>query len=104
MNDHFHIVEDDRLPALKRICYDNDGVFPLTSVTAQTFTMTGPGGTITGTATIEDAVNGVIRYDWGATDTNVPGLYRGRFKVTISSKTMSFPSDGYIMVTVAEST
>lgn len=104
MNDHFFIVEGDRLPALRRVCMDNDGVFPLVDASSPVFYLRGPAGLLINgvAAVIENAAAGIIRYDWAANDTADPGTYLGWFKVTIGGLPISFPNDGFIVVTIRE--
>lgn len=53
-------------------------------------------------ATIVDAENGIVRYDWAA-GIAAPGDYEAEFQVTYADASIeTYPNDGYIAVVVAE--
>lgn len=55
--------------------------------------------------TIDDAVNGVVFYDWQAGDTDTPGYYLGQVVVTWSGsppRPQTYPATGRIYVLIAE--
>ena len=51
--------------------------------------------TVNRSATIEDAVNGVVRYEWGANDLAIPGTYQGQFEVTYSDSKIQTTKDTF---------
>lgn len=52
-------------------------------------------------ATIVTAVDGIVRYDWQASDTDTIGSYQAEFEVTYADTTIeTFPNDGYVRVEV----
>ena len=44
-------------------------------------------------ATIVTAASGIVSYDFATADVNTPGIYWGRFTVTQSSETNTYPAD-----------
>ena len=44
-------------------------------------------------ATIVTAASGIVAYDFASADVNTPGIYWGRFTVTQSSETNTYPAD-----------
>ena len=44
-------------------------------------------------ATIVTAASGIVSYDFASADVNTPGIYWGRFTVTQSSETSTYPAD-----------
>lgn len=105
MNLSFVIKQDQRGPALEATLTKGDG-------TPQDLS----GGTVTfylrrrrtnvlkvngGAVTIVNASQGQVRYSWGASDTDTPGMYLAEFQIANLSPTpVRFPSEGYIVVHV----
>ena len=55
------------------------------------------------TATITDAPNGLVEYQWAAADVDTPGAYRVEFFVTYAGGLIQrFPQRGYLEVVIAE--
>lgn len=99
----FIIKENDLLPTLDATLSDAGGVFDLTAATGVTFIMNATkGGTpkISAAATVTNALNGMVRYEWTGTDTDEVGTYMCEFEVTIGGKTITFPNDSYFQVEV----
>ena len=44
-------------------------------------------------ATIVTAASGIVSYDFASADVNTPGIYWGRFTVTQSGETNTYPAD-----------
>ena len=44
-------------------------------------------------ATIVTAASGIVSYDFATADVNTPGIYWGRFTVTQSGETNTYPAD-----------
>ena len=44
-------------------------------------------------ATIVTAASGIVSYDFASVDVNTPGIYWGRFTVTQSGETNTYPAD-----------
>ena len=54
-------------------------------------------------ATIIDDVNGVVKYDWVAGDTDTAGTYYGEIEVTYGDATVeTFPNNGYFTIIIKE--
>lgn len=54
-------------------------------------------------ATIIDDVNGVVKYDWVAGDTDTAGTYYGEIEVTYGDATVeTFPNNGYFTILIKE--
>lgn len=54
---------------------------------------------ISAAAVIVDAVNGKVRYDWIAGDTNIAGTYFAEWEITKpGSRPMTAPGEGFITV------
>jgi hypothetical protein len=52
-------------------------------------------------ATIDDATNGLVHYEWQAGNTDVPGAYRCEFVVTFAGGDIQrFPQGSYLEVIV----
>lgn len=52
-------------------------------------------------ATILDAPNGTVKYDWAIGDTDEPGEYFAEWEVAFSDGTVeTFPNDGFILIAV----
>lgn len=43
-------------------------------------------------ATVVDALTGMVKYEWSGNDTNIPGSYYGEFEATFGAKPLSFPN------------
>lgn len=52
-------------------------------------------------ATVVDATNGIVEYQWSVTDTATAGTFFGEFQVTFAdSNVESFPNDSNIEILV----
>lgn len=52
-------------------------------------------------ATITNAQNGEVEYDWEVGDTDDPGRYEAEFQVNYSNGDVeTFPNDGYIIIKI----
>jgi hypothetical protein len=101
----FWIKKGDRRPYLDAQCVDEDNnAVDLTAATSVQFNMFDKVGTVKislQAATIEDAVTGMVRYAWGATDTDTQGDFGGEFQVTWNDGTKStFPNHKYIRIKI----
>ncbi len=95
----------DRLPSIERVLRaPDDTPVDLTGASGVVFKFqlatTPPGAVISGSCVIVDALNGRVRYDWGASDTAVGGTYRAEFIATIGGKEETFPNKGFLVLVV----
>lgn len=51
-------------------------------------------------ATIVDAENGRVAYEWGATDTDTAGKYKAQWEDTADGKKRTFPPKGYLYIEI----
>lgn len=55
------------------------------------------------TASIVSALNGTVKYDWVAGDTNTAGTYNAEWEVTFSGGGIqTFPNDAYFQITIGD--
>ena len=56
------------------------------------------------TAQVVSSSAGVVtvQYNWGATDTDTPGLYRGEFEVNLGGLPLTLPTQGYLSILIEE--
>lgn len=98
-----YMKKGDRLPLLRASLTGADGVALNLTAASVVFRMRPRGGSalkVNSSATVVDAVNGVVQYGWGATDTDTEGLYDGEFVVTVGGLVETVPSSGYVLVSV----
>lgn len=101
------IKQGDTSPALVATLLDeNNAALDLTGVTSVTFSMKTPDGdpkVDEASATVEDAGNGVVKYQWISTDTDEDGRYDGEFAVTWADGTITrFPNFRYIGIEILD--
>ena len=101
--DTFSIKRNDTLPALQAILSDDNGPVDLTGATVL-FTMAAASEddcgnssstqpvakfkkacTVVGSQAVGSPTRGMVRYEWGATDTDTAGYYVGEFEVNYGS-------------------
>jgi len=106
MDSHFQIEQGAQNPSLEATLTKGDGTPQDLTGGTVTWSMkrvrTGAVKVNAGAATIVGAqANGQVKYAWGGADTDTPGVYRGRFRVTgLAGGPAAFPTSGYIYVTV----
>lgn len=98
----FAIKQGDRLPLLNATLVDSDGAAVNLTGASVRFLMRNEAGTVVvnQAATVVSAASGTVRYSWGATDTATAGVYNAEFEVTVDSLKRTFPTQGYLRVTV----
>lgn len=106
-NLRFPIKRHDRLPALKvALTYRDGTAVSLVGATSPKFYMRSTSAAdsttpkVDGVATITDAANGLLQYDWAANDTDTAGSYLAEFEVQISGRRMTFPAGDQLVVQV----
>lgn len=102
----FTFKQGDRLPALNVTLTDFNGAVDLTTSTSIRFQMEKKGirerviDSTNVTIVNSPGVDGVVTYQWQLADTDDWGLFRGLFIVTFDNGESSFPSDGYIEISI----
>lgn len=102
----FYIKQNDTSPAMLATLQDASGTaVNLTAATVR-FHMRAIGATqtkVNAAATITDAPNGIVRYNWSASDTNTVGQFQAEFQVTYADgKIETFPNDSYLPVEITD--
>lgn len=95
----FSIKVGDRLPVFEAILQANGAAQSLVGAVAVRFRWRlesqAPSLTRVGTGAVVDAAAGRVKYEWGSTDTLVPGNYSAEWEVEwAGSKLQTFPSEG----------
>lgn len=104
----FTLKAHDRLPSIQATFTTGPATAPvpvdLTSATGVKFIMKAVVGgaiTVNSPAVIVTPASGVVRYDWAAADTALPGDYTAEWQVTwAGGKQQTFPTLTYHTVTV----
>ena len=102
----FYVKQNDTSPAILATLQDADGnAVNVTGATVR-FHMRAVGSTtvvVDEAATIVTALDGLVRYDWQAADTDTIGPYQAEFEVTYADSSVeTFPNDGYIRVEIID--
>jgi hypothetical protein len=102
----FYIKQNDTSPAMLATLQDADGnAVNLTGATVR-FHMRAVGGAqvvVDQSATVVTAIDGLVRYNWIADDTDTIGSYQAEFEVTYADASIeTFPNDGYIRVEIID--
>lgn len=103
----FTIKQNDLLPEISGICQDAAGVaVNLTTATGVAFHMVASVGGATkvnAAAVVVDATNGIVKYSWAGTDTNLVGDFLAEFEVTFPGpKQLTFPNDSNLTVSIVD--
>ena len=100
----FYIKQNDTSPSMLATLQDaNDVAVDLTSASVRFHLRPISSNTVKvdQAATIVTAVDGLVRYDWQAADTDTTGSYQAEFEVTYADASIeTFPNDGYIRVEI----
>lgn len=100
--------QNDRLPSLTVTATQADGTaYDLTGATGAVFHLrnseTGAVKLSSMTATVVNAAQGILRYDWGTNDLDTAGLFDAEFEVTMNTgRKITVPTQGYISVRVVD--
>lgn len=102
----FYVKQNDTSPAMLATLQDADGnAVNVTGATVR-FHMRAVGSTqvvVDEAATIVTPLDGLVRYDWQAADTDTIGSYQAEFEVTYADSSVeTFPNDGYIRVEIID--
>ena len=100
----FYIKRNDTSPAIQTSLKDeNKDPIDLTDCDVK-FLMGRPGESpkVNASATIVDAPNGLVKYNWQPQDTDTEGTFYAEFEVTYpNSSKETFPNKDYISIYVA---
>lgn len=101
---NFFIRSRDREPYLRGELRDAAGaVINLTGATVRFVMVDASNGSeaVNALATLVDAANGVVEYQWADGDTNTNGLYLARWVVTTSAAhQLTVPNNGDLLVQI----
>lgn len=100
----FHMKQGDTKPSIQATLYNGTTPLDLTGTTVR-FKMRRPQDTtllINEIATLVDAANGVVRYDWDATDlATAERTYRAEWEITYADDSvLTVPRPGWLSVFV----
>ena len=104
----FEIKENDTSPALEGIIRDGFGSpINITGATVVLNTRLRPGGAVKvnggAMAAVGSAVNGRVKYNWVAADTDTAGIYEAEIQITFSNgKVRTIPPKGYFIIDVTD--
>lgn len=98
---------NDRMPSLETTLYNGSVPLDLTAATAVKMIARSAGAASpkvdAAMTVVAPATSGVVRYDWGLTDTDTAGTYRLEFEVTWNTgKKQTIPNYGYDELVIAE--
>jgi hypothetical protein len=94
-NNTFFIKQGDRIPVIQEYLRNADGTaIILTGSTVEFHMRDGTGAIIINVAaSIIDAINGLVEYDWAAPDTATAGTFYREWEVNLpSGKTVTTPN------------
>ena len=100
----FYIKRNDTSPSMLATLQDaDDNAISVNGATVR-FHLRAIGATaitVDSAAVIVSPLEGIVRYDWDAADTDVAGSYQAEFEVTYNDGSIeTFPNDGYIRVNI----
>jgi hypothetical protein len=100
----FTVKLGDDFPQVQTTLTSDDGM-PIDlsdaiSVEFQSIKVSTGSTAVSGAAVVDDDENGIIRYVWQGTDTDVPGTYWGSWVVQWPGGQQTFPSIGYDIIEI----
>lgn len=102
----FNVKQNDTSPAMLATLQDAAGAAVSIVGASVRFHMRPIGSSqikVDAAAVIVTALDGIVRYDWQASDTAVVGSYQAEFEVTYADASIeTFPNDGYIQVEIID--
>lgn len=102
----FFLKQNDTSPSIQATLTDASGAavnIAGASVRFHMKNMTNSGVIVDRAATVVNAANGIVRYDWLAADTQKTGMFLCEFEVTYSDSSIeTFPNDAKIVVSIEQ--
>lgn len=100
----FSIKAHDQLPSIQAALSDSKGPVDLTDAISVRFIMRLANGNgqikVNSPGVIVDKTGGIVRYDWGVSDTDAPGVYNGEWAVQWPGGPQTFPTLTYHQIAV----
>lgn len=101
----FFIKRGDRLPALQTTLLNNGAPIDLEGLTVRFKMRRAFGGSLRVDAAAQivnpPGNDGMVRYDWAAGDTDIPGWYESEWEIQFDDgKTLSVPNDRFDVIAV----
>jgi len=101
----FKIKQKDTLPYLRYQLVNSDDGTPYIlegDETVAFFLREDDGAmlTLTGTASIFDALTGVLEYSFSSADTTLPGIYEAEFQLTKGANKITVPADRSLFIQI----
>jgi hypothetical protein len=100
----FNIKKNDTSPSMLATLQDANGAAINVTGASVRFHLRAIGSQVVKVdeaATIVTPLEGIVRYDWSASDTDTVGSYQAEFEVTYADASIeTFPNDGYIRVEI----
>jgi hypothetical protein len=102
----FYVKQNDTSPAMLATLQDADGNAVNLTAASVRFHMRPVGGgqvVVDAAASVVTPLEGLVRYNWIADDTDTIGSYQAEFEVTYADASIeTFPNDGYIRVEIID--
>ena len=102
----FYMKTNDTSPAIEAVLKDGNGAVVSLIGASVSFHMRAIGvsdAKVSSSATISDAANGVVYYQWQPSDTSEVGSYEGEFEVTYTGgEKETFPNNRNIEIEFTE--
>jgi hypothetical protein len=102
----FYVKQNDTSPSMLATLQDADGNAVNLTAASVRFHMRPVGGgqvVVDEAAVVVTPLEGLVRYNWIAADTDTIGSYQAEFEVTYADASIeTFPNDGYIRVEIID--
>lgn len=104
MGSQFFIKQGDQLPAIQSTLLDANGLPINLSGASVVFLMRklgAPTPKVEASASIVDALNGIVAYAWQPGDTDTPDSYGGEWVATVGGLQMTVPNFNYVTIIIS---